>query len=82
MTMTDDYAARLLERRARIFEAWMDRVLESQMASDVMSFWGAGVVIDSKGTLRMTAFAPNSWNQLWELECKEDGVVVFTRHDT
>lgn len=76
--MTDN----LMERRARIMEAWMDRVLECQSRSDTMEFWGVGTVIDSKGTLRMTAFEPNSWNQLWELECKKDGVVVFTRHDT
>lgn len=70
------------ERRARIFEAWMDHVLESQARRNGMEFWGVGPVIDSKGTLRMTAFAPNSWDQLWELECAEDGVVVFTRHES
>jgi hypothetical protein len=73
----------LMERRARLLEAWMSRVIESQVNHDgEITFWGAGTTIDSKGTLRMIAFAPNSWNQLWELECQKDGEVVFTSATT
>lgn len=74
MKMTDE----LMERRARLIEAWMERVRESQEGhGGQITFWGAGTTIDSKGTLRMIAFAPNSWNQLWELECRKDGEVTF-----
>ena len=70
----------LMERRRKLHDAWMGRVYHSKKihGEDSMMFWSTGAVLAKDGTLRMTAFAPNSWNRLWELECAPGGEVVFT----
>jgi hypothetical protein len=70
----------LMARRKKISDAWMDRVYHSKKihGENSMMFWGAGIALDKDGTLRMIAFAPNSWTKLWELECREGGEVTFT----
>ena len=76
--MSDRYDE-LMARRARLMEAWMERVDESKRRrgerSDI-EFWSPGVVLDSKGVLRLTAFAPDSWGRLWELEIRPGESVV------
>lgn len=57
----------LMQRRALIREEWMKRVDEVKNSTHLPRFYGAGVVIEKNGALRMTAHHARTHEVMWEL---------------